>query len=118
MGGLCLSCATTLQKQLDRLSVGMDKSEVLEVAGSPKSTARVKSEDQWTYIYYVGDTRMERTIKLLDGHVVAIAAARTVQPADAKQEEEILRQYEDIVKEKEGAGSASAKEKKSKFIEK
>jgi outer membrane protein assembly factor BamE (lipoprotein component of BamABCDE complex) len=43
------ACATPQHQALRQIQVGMDKAEVLEKAGNPTRTARIHSQDRWTY---------------------------------------------------------------------
>jgi outer membrane protein assembly factor BamE (lipoprotein component of BamABCDE complex) len=59
-------------KALDQITVGMDKSDVLERAGNPQRTFREASQDHWIYVYYTDDKPFLRKISFQDGRVSKI----------------------------------------------
>lgn len=71
-------CVTPLPKSLSRLEVGMDKSQVLEIAGNPKRTRRQSGRDQWDYVYYIQDEELKREVHFEQGKVVHIGPAVSV----------------------------------------
>jgi outer membrane protein assembly factor BamE (lipoprotein component of BamABCDE complex) len=81
------------------VATGMDKTQVIDAAGTPKRTQRINDGDVWTYVYYIGDRHFERDIRFESGHVVTISSAREVPP-DAYSDK-ILKDYEKLVIEKE-----------------
>lgn len=92
-------CATPLHQRLTGVAAGMDKTQVIDTAGTPKRTQRVNDGDVWTYVYYIGDRHFERDIRFESGHVVTVSSAREVPPdADG---EKIIKDYEKLVNEKE-----------------
>jgi len=49
------ACQTNQLKQFEKLKVGMDKGEVLDVMGSPQRTLRWKGMDRWSYDFWQDD---------------------------------------------------------------
>ena len=49
-----------VNEALNRVRVGMDKDDVLNIAGNPKHSFRAGGKDHWIYSYYVGDTETHR----------------------------------------------------------
>lgn len=74
VGFLLLSaCASvSVEDSLEKLKVGMDKDEVLRSAGNPKRTFREKGQDNWIYVYFRGDTEMNRIVRFEDGKVARV----------------------------------------------
>lgn len=74
VGFLLLSaCATmSVEESLDKLKVGMDKDEVLRSAGNPRRTFREKGQDNWIYVYFHGDTELNRIVVFEDGKVAKV----------------------------------------------
>jgi hypothetical protein len=95
---LLAGCATPAHQNLERISLGMDKTQVLDAAGNPKRTARKDSGDLWTYVYYVGDKHFERDVRFEQGHVVSVTSAREVNP-DAQKVDAVTQDYENLVNE-------------------
>lgn len=94
---MLFGCATPAHQRILRISEGMDKTQVLDVAGNPKRTQRREGGDQWTYVYYVADQQFERDVRFEGGHVVNISMPREVPKAD--QGQKITRDYENLVKD-------------------
>jgi outer membrane protein assembly factor BamE len=65
---LC-GCQTAPIKDFETVSLGHDKSDVLETIGGPSWQDRRKGFDRWTYIIYQDGVRLERQIYFLDGIV-------------------------------------------------
>lgn len=59
-------------KGTEKIQTGMDKDQVLEVAGDPKRTYRLNGQDNWVYIYYEGNEEIQKHVAFEDGHVVRI----------------------------------------------
>ena len=104
-------CATPLYERLEDVTVGMDKTQVLDRAGTPKRIHRQKDSDIWTYTYYVGDRHFERDVSFESGHVVKISESREVHQ-DPAQEDLVVKDYEKLVNEKSKSKDSDAREKK------
>ncbi len=105
---LSMGCATPVHQRILQVSEGMDKTQVLDVAGNPKRTQRREGGDLWTYVYYVADQQFERDVRFEGGHVVNISMPREVPKAD--QGQKITRDYENLVKDSEKKSSSNYKE--------
>ncbi len=57
-----------MNKQFERIKVGMEKDEVLSLMDSPQRTQRWHGMDRWTYIFYNEDQRQEKEVHFADGH--------------------------------------------------
>jgi len=67
------ACASvSVEQNLEKLNVGMDKDEVLRVAGNPRRTFRERGQDNWIYVFYRGETEMNRIVVFEDGKVAKI----------------------------------------------
>lgn len=60
-------CAYSQKKQFDKVQVGMEKNDVLELMDSPQRTQRWHGMDRWTYIFYENDQRQEKEVHFSDG---------------------------------------------------
>lgn len=52
LGMFLVSCASALYKEFEQLKVGMDKSQVVEVVGSPSRTDYRMNKHIWTYRFF------------------------------------------------------------------
>jgi outer membrane protein assembly factor BamE (lipoprotein component of BamABCDE complex) len=66
----CVSLS--LERSLEKLKVGMDKDEVLRAVGDPRRTFRERGQDNWIYVFYHGETEMNRIVVFEDGKVAKI----------------------------------------------
>lgn len=64
---LLAGCATNMREQFDRVQVGMEKNDVLNLMDSPQRTQRWHGMDRWTYIFYDQDVRYEKEVHFADG---------------------------------------------------
>ena len=96
---LLTGCATPVHQAIEDVRAGMDKDQVLNLAGNPKRTFREKNQDHWVYIYFTEDQQYMRIIVFDDGKVI-----RITRPV-AKQNWE---------RDLEGASSMEEFEKKAK----
>lgn len=88
-----VGCTTTMEKSLESVRLGMDKASVLDLVGNPKRTSRKGSVDRWTYIYFVDGRELTKEIQFSENRVVSIG--------EAERENQVLQDYETLVKEKE-----------------
>lgn len=56
--------------EFNKISLGMLKSEVLDVAGTPRWTDRHKGQDVWIYLMKPNDRSSEQLVYFEDGKVV------------------------------------------------
>src|SRR5689334_8709111 len=89
-----ISCASTAPQRLGQVKVGMDKAEVLDVAGNPKRVNRQTGGDLWTYLYYVNDQPYEKGIRFEAGHVVEISAEQPPGITSDSPNDVITKDYE------------------------
>ncbi|MGE0763592.1 MAG: outer membrane protein assembly factor BamE [Bdellovibrionales bacterium] len=94
------ACASPAHQNLEKLQTGMDKTQVLDLAGNPKRTVRQNDGDLWTFVYYIGDRHYEKDVRFTNGHVAAISPAREVS-AEATHGDAILKDYETLVNDAE-----------------
>jgi outer membrane protein assembly factor BamE (lipoprotein component of BamABCDE complex) len=66
----CVSLS--LERSLEKLKVGMDKDEVLRAVGNPRRTFRERGQDNWIYVFYRGESEMNRIVVFEDGKVAKI----------------------------------------------
>lgn len=80
-------CATTPSRDWTRVEAGMEKSEVLEIMGSPQRRIRRKGQDRWTYIFYDNQIRQEKVVHFEEGRTV-YAGDPQVPAVSAEQQDE------------------------------
>lgn len=94
-----ISCASTAPQRLSQVKVGMDKAEVLDVAGNPKRVKRQTGGDLWTYLYYVNEQPFEKGIRFEAGQVVEISVEQSPGATSDSGNDVITRDYEKLVEE-------------------
>ena len=107
---ILVGCATPTHRNLEKVQLGMDKTQVLDLAGNPKRTVRRDDGDLWTFVYYVGNQHYERDVRFSEGHVAVISVAREVNPP-AAQGEAVLNDYENLVQEAESKRASKSETK-------
>ena len=70
-----LACATSPNKALNRLQVGMDKDDVLGAVGNPKRTFRSDDQDHWLFVYFEEGKEMRRQLDFKSGRLIVIGPA-------------------------------------------
>ena len=51
----------------NKVKTGMDKDDVLETMGSPRSSQRFHGKDRWRYVFYEDNIRYEKEVHFLEG---------------------------------------------------
>lgn len=72
---LCLSttaCQTSMLKQFNEVSPGMEKDDVLGLMGSPQRAQRFHGKDKWTYIFYDKRIRFEKEVQFFEGNAIYV----------------------------------------------
>ncbi len=64
------ACQTPLTKSYQALTLGMEKTDVLEIMGNPTRTRRIQDKDRWSYVFYDNDIRLEKEVHFFQGNVV------------------------------------------------
>lgn len=109
---MLLSCQTHEAREFSKIKIGMEKTDVLEIMENPLRSERKNGLDEWTYVYYEKDTRLEKLIRFEGGKVVFIGD-RPPPPISAEKRDEI-QAVENQKKEEE---SLKRKEKNIKSYE-
>jgi len=106
-GSVFLSaCQTNMLKEYNKLHLGMEKDDVLEVMGSPQRTQRFHGKDRWSYIFYQDRIRYEKEVQFFQGNAVyvgeimqpEVSAAQVDtknEAANLALEEESARKYQE-----------------------
>lgn len=95
-------CSTPQVKrqELERIHVGMDKGQVLELVGNPKRTFHTEGRDHWTYQFYEYNREMLQQVEFRDGHVVKIGQPSSRRGFnDALENSETMEDFERTVKD-------------------
>lgn len=107
MSGFLLSgCQTSMLKEYNKISLGMEKDDVLELMGSPQRTQRFHGKDRWTYVFYDTKVRYEKEVQFFEGNAIYVGdkwePEVTAAQVDAKNEasnkaleDESLRKYQE-----------------------
>ena len=69
----CTSMPTS--EALDRVHPGMDKNDVLELAGNPRHSYRSQSRDNWVFRYFRDGKEHIRRVQFENGRVVSVGPA-------------------------------------------
>ncbi|MCC7403340.1 MAG: outer membrane protein assembly factor BamE [Bdellovibrionales bacterium] len=78
------SCSTPPHVAFERVQLGDEKADVLEVMGSPQRTRRSKGQDEWIYIFRSGQEMVEREVLFQDGKVVAVQNSKGQSSTEQK----------------------------------
>ncbi len=79
-----VGCASGQKHNLDALSVGMDKDDVLRLSGNPWITRRVNNQDLWIYRFYKNEQQYRKKLHFKQGRLVAISPT---QPHPAPEDQ-------------------------------
>lgn len=89
------ACVSSPARDLASVQPGMDKDEVLELAGNPTRTFRANKQDHWVYVFYRGEQEVQQQIDFADGRVLKIfdplakaALTRDLESAETMEEYE------------------------------
>ena len=95
MGLLLASCSTPTHVAFERVQLGHEKADVLELIGSPQRTRRWKGKDEWTYVFYSGQQVVEKAVKFEDGKVVAVQNSKGQNSIEQQlQKAKTMQEYE------------------------
>jgi len=72
LSGLMISCASTTEENIERITIGMNKPMVLDIIGDPSRTSRHNSVDQWIYKYYRDNTEKHTMVSFKGGQVINV----------------------------------------------
>lgn len=100
-------CVSKPIENYEKITIGMEKDEVIEHMGSPKFVRRIRGEDRWKYVFYDQNTRYERFVHFDGGRVVYIGEEKpspsdssvddqNIAAEDAEVEKEWQDQYQEI----------------------
>lgn len=70
---LCLaitSCTSSPYRSFQNVNSGMDKSEVLDLLGSPNKSERYKGLDIWQYSFYEDNKKIKKEVHFRKGKVI------------------------------------------------
>jgi len=66
------ACQTSMVKQFDKVKLGMEKDDILDIMGSPNQVQRFHGKDRWSYVFYDKRIRFEKEVHFFDGNAVYI----------------------------------------------
>ena len=64
---LFAGCTISQKKQFEKVTVGMEKDQVLSLLEAPQRTQRWHGMDRWTYIFYDDNQRFEKEVHFNEG---------------------------------------------------
>lgn len=80
---LMLSCTINQKRRFEKVQVGMEKNEILELMSSPQRRDRWRGLDRWTYIFYENDEKFEKEIHFSNG--ISTYVGDPYQPATSAE---------------------------------
>ncbi len=83
-----LGCQTSPIKEFNKISLGNDKSDVIELIGGPSWYDRKEGTDRWTYILFQDGIRLEREIRFAEGVVAYIGEPQ--KPFISAEEKDLI----------------------------
>ncbi len=104
---LVTSCATKPHQALERLEVGMDKSQVVELLGAPQRSHRQRGHDLWVYEYLQDGQPLVTRVTFSQGRVANI---QTLRQADLEAQRR-LRQSQSLEEFEKEAQKLSPEER-------
>ena len=66
------ACQTSMVKQFDKVKLGMEKDDILDIMGSPSQTQRFHGKDRWRYVFYDKRIRFEKEVHFFEGNAVYV----------------------------------------------
>ncbi len=100
------ACQTPPIKEFEDVSLGQDKSDVIEAVGGPSWRDRRKGFDRWTYVIYQDGVRLERQIHFLDG--VVTYKGEAIQPFITAEEQDVINSEKNVMLDKLERGPYSS----------
>lgn len=95
-----LSCASPQKSNQQRVSVGMDKDQVLQVLGNPSRSKRVSGSDRWSYDEYVDGSKQVLQVYFQNGRVRFVgtdeAFEKSLLTPNAKKSQDQNAGFKDI----------------------
>jgi outer membrane protein assembly factor BamE len=91
------ACQTSPLRQFSDVKPGMEKSQVLDIMGTPWTTTRLHGKDRWIYVIYDNGIRTEREVHFQNGAAVYVGEAWT--PEESKQAEVQDKTNEELEKQ-------------------
>lgn len=93
------SCTTSPKRDFEKIQVGMDKADVLELMGNPKRTRRWKGKDEWIYRFYDNNQEVQKKLVFELGRVIEIAEfSDRPTPQQELQDASTWEEYESAAK--------------------
>jgi outer membrane protein assembly factor BamE (lipoprotein component of BamABCDE complex) len=97
MGLILSGCSTPQSKALKEIQVGMDKADVLEIAGNPSRITRHLGQDRWTYedfsnsssVSTAGSGKKTTFVYFSEGRVTYVGPAEVNPDSPAAQSQKV-----------------------------
>ncbi len=106
-------CQTSQVRQFSKIKSGMEKSEVLDLMGTPWTTIRFHGKDRWIYVIYEEGVRSEREVHFLNGSSVYVGDAW--KPEEVKTAVARDKSNEDLEKQMSEETAKFKKENKNAY---
>ncbi len=91
---LITGCASNFSENFQKIRLGDDKDQALEVLGNPKRSVRIKDTDRWTYSHQKDGQEKLEYIDFKDGKVIKIADKTSKNDEVSPENAETYEDYE------------------------
>lgn len=97
-----ITACSSLPENLQQVRAGMDKDQVLQIAGNPKFTFRENSQDHWAYLYFSNNQEWRRDIVFENGKVIRVTKPVTKEKwQKALDGASTMEEFEQIARERQ-----------------
>jgi hypothetical protein len=103
---LLTACQSQPIKDFEKVSLGQDKSDVIETIGGPSWKDRRQGFDRWTYIIYQDGIRLEKEIRFLDG--IVAYKGEPIPPFISAEEQDAINAEKNLIADRMDRLRASA----------
>lgn len=98
---LLSACQSSPVKQFDKIQAGMEKNEVLDLMGPPRTTTRLHGKDRWIYVFYEDKIRYEKEVHFQSGNAVYVGDAWKPAPEKSAEAKDLRTKEEDLAYQEE-----------------
>ncbi len=102
-------CQTPPLKDYKRLTLGMEKHDVLEIMGNPTRTQRWQGKDRWTYIFYDSGIRLEKEVHFFEN--TSVYVGEPLKPEVSAEEQDKINELKNRTQPKDYVNFVLEKER-------
>ena len=100
LGLFLFACSTPMHQMMEKIEMGMGKSEVVEKLGSPNRTTRQEGMDKWFYSYDTdGHSRIDE-IHFKDSKVIYIGPSTKDPLKNQIEDSDSYEEYKDNIEKR------------------